>query len=381
MTKPKHIWITNKVSESKAEVLLYGYIDPYDVSASEFVKELRALEKEYTHIDVRINSGGGSVFEGFAIYNALKNSSANIETYIDGLAASMASVIALGGKKVHMSKVARYMTHQPSTGGYGTSDELRKNADLLDGLEKSVCAVYSEKTGKTAEECKTLFLNGKDNWFTATQAKEYGLIDSIYDAEEVDEPKSNADEKVVYDHYANLFAARFDKPQNLDMKQFNASQALLVAMSLPTDASQEAFEVAVNALVEKAKKVDNIQARLDQATTKIATLEKKEKTDKVASLLAKAEADKKVNAQMKATLGKQYAENPEWLEELLNSMQAYTPIVPTLQSDDEGQPTAKELATEYTKLDQAGGLPELKANNPERYKTLFKAKFGVEPNM
>ncbi|MBN8668764.1 MAG: ATP-dependent Clp protease proteolytic subunit [Chitinophagales bacterium] len=378
MNGEAQIFKINAVSKTKAEILLYGYIDPYDVSASSFVRDLRELEKNYKQIDVRINSGGGNVFDGFAIYNALKNSSSQIETFVDGVAASMASVIALAGKKVHMSKVARIMTHQPSTGGYGTSDELRKNAELLDAMEKTVCAVYAEKTGKTTEECKTIFLNGKDNWFTAEEALKNGLIDSIYDMEEqIVEPKNVTGERQVYDHYRELFAAKYDKTPITNMSKIVMSVTMLAALNLREDADNAAIEAAFQRTLDKAKQFDTIKAQLDAKTTELNSLKESANKEKVASMLQAALQEKKISVEMKGVLEKQYAGKPEELEELLGGMKAFASITSHIKTEH-GNMSNKEMSAEYEKLDKEGSLPELKSKDLERFKQLYKARFGVE---
>ncbi|MCH5690033.1 Clp protease ClpP [Niabella sp. W65] len=142
MQSQSNILIINKANSDVAEILLYGYIGEFDLSANAFVRELRALEKDYSKINIRINSAGGSVFEGIAIYNAILSSTAEINTYIDGLAASMASIIALAGKRVYISNNATYMTHLPSTYTSGNSDNI-KEAPAFWKAWKKQCYPYT----------------------------------------------------------------------------------------------------------------------------------------------------------------------------------------------------------------------------------------------
>lgn len=211
MTKSK-FWIVSRMSIHTAEIFLYGYIDTDDVNANDFIKEFRQLEKEYTNIHVRINSGGGSVFEGLAIYNAMQQSPANIETWVDGLAASMASIIALAGKKCHMSKSAMMMTHKPSGVSYGNSEQHKNNAQLLESIEQTMLSIYAAKTTKTKSECALLFMNGNDNWFNAEEAISVNLVDDIYDSPAIEMPKEKVDEKKVWGLYnQQKFAAIFNQ--------------------------------------------------------------------------------------------------------------------------------------------------------------------------
>lgn len=169
-------------------ILLYGYVgDNENVRPSDVAKELMNAEATHSKIDVRINSQGGDVLAGIAIFNALHNSKADITIYIDGVAASMGAVIALCGKPVYMSKYSRLMLHGVSGGCWGTIGEVEKHLEIMESLEDTLCAMLSKKCGKMPDEIRALFFDGKDHWLTATQALEYGLIDGTYDADPIPE--------------------------------------------------------------------------------------------------------------------------------------------------------------------------------------------------
>lgn len=207
-----YILVVNKSADRKsAEILLYGYIGGDEVVAADFVRELRELEKEYNLINIRINSGGGSIFDGFTMFNAIRNAKVDIDIYIDGMAASMATVIALAGRKCYMSKVARFMTHRASGFAYGNADDLRQCAELMEGLEDDIAGIYAARTGMSIEEAKAKYLTtGKDRWVSAKDALKEKLIDGIYDGD-VTEPVSpeNATEKEMWRAYEQVVT-----PQN-----------------------------------------------------------------------------------------------------------------------------------------------------------------------
>ncbi|MBK8847294.1 MAG: Clp protease ClpP [Bacteroidetes bacterium] len=166
-----------------AEILLYGYIgnDTNDFS-KKFIAEFKKVEGSNSNINVRINSGGGDVFEGIAIYNTLKNSCATIHVYVDGMAASMASIIALGGSKIFINKYAQLMIHKVSGSSHGDADKLRETASLMDEMQHSLISIYAERTGLQAAEIESAWMQrGKDNWFNAEQALKYKLVDEIFD--------------------------------------------------------------------------------------------------------------------------------------------------------------------------------------------------------
>lgn len=376
MQSQKKYWICNKIDASTAEVLLYGYIDPYDVSAGDFVKELRSLEKEYSTINVRINSGGGSVFEGFAIYNAIKQSKATVNTFIDGLAASMASIVALAGKKVCMSKVARLMTHQPSSGSYGNSEELRKNADLLDGLEKTMCAIYAGKTGKNMDDCKEKFLNGKDNWFSAEDALTEGLVDELYDAEGVEMPNETASIKNVWDGYQHQFAAKFNKTQTENMDIINISAASKAALGITGELKElSALDAAITNLKAKADLADQHKADKEKAENDLRDFKALAETNEATAILDAAVTEKKITVAQKAVFAEQFKGNLAGLKAVMATMKPYESKVPAEEQTDE---LTKLTAKSYSELDKAGQLPRLKELNLDSFKAKYKEHFNSD---
>lgn len=188
----KQITILTNATAGYAEIFLYGSIgeDYTDdcVTAAEFVQELKQLEKQYSTIKVRINSGGGSVFDGLAMFNALRNSPAKTEAHIDGLAASMAMPVALGCKKVYMSKYSQGMSHRVSGGSYGNADDLKQMIVVMEELENSIADIIAKRTGLTTKQAKDKYLTSVDRWITAQQALQEKLIDGIYDGEKLNTP-------------------------------------------------------------------------------------------------------------------------------------------------------------------------------------------------
>lgn len=131
-------------------------------------------------VDVEINSPGGSVFEGNRIYNALRGMSARgvkVITTVNGLAASMGSVILMAGDERKMTKGSRVMIHEASTIAWGDARSLRKNADLLEGISAEIAGVYAERTGGDPKAIRNLML--AETWMTAEEAKSNGFIHAI----------------------------------------------------------------------------------------------------------------------------------------------------------------------------------------------------------
>lgn len=143
-----------------------------DMCPADVKSFLEGLEN-VSNINIHINSGGGSVFGGLAIYNQLKRYNATITTYIDGLAASIASVIAMAGDKIVMPENALLMIHKPLTWCYGNADELQKQIDLLNTCQKSILSIYMKKVrnGVTEEEINSLI--NAETWMTGAEVSNY----------------------------------------------------------------------------------------------------------------------------------------------------------------------------------------------------------------
>lgn len=165
-------------------ILLFGYIgEGGDIRSADIVRELLEAEKLYTTIEIRINSPGGEVHTGIAIFNALRSSKADIRIFVDGIAASMGAVVALCGRHIEASKYAKFMFHGASGGCWGNRREIEQYLEELDETDNTLCRMLSEKCGKTPEEIRAAYFDGHDHWFTAEEALALGFIDGIYDAD------------------------------------------------------------------------------------------------------------------------------------------------------------------------------------------------------
>jgi len=167
-----------------AEVFIYGDIgESYwteTVTAADFVKEIAALDVD--QLTVRINSIGGSVPDGLAIYNAIKRHKAAVTTAIDGMALSIASLIAMAGDTVEMADNAMLMIHAPWTIAMGNSVAMRDQADVLDKWAEAMSTSYAAKTGKPAADMLALLTDGIDHYYTAAEAEAAGFVDAVVEA-------------------------------------------------------------------------------------------------------------------------------------------------------------------------------------------------------
>lgn len=181
-------------SESLGEWQKYYPEDKAPKDVQDFLDQLDGVSK----INVHINSGGGSVFGGIAIYNILKRYNAEITVYVEGIAASIASVIAMAGDRIIIPANAQMMIHKPSSITWGNADDMRKEADILDGCQKVILNTYMQHTkeGITPEEIDALI--NAETWKNGVEWQEY------FDIEVSEKSQAVAYESEYFDKYNNL---------------------------------------------------------------------------------------------------------------------------------------------------------------------------------
>ena len=159
-----------------AEIVIYDEIGAFGIPAKAFLDELKALGP-VAELTLRINSPGGSVFDGVAIYNALKRHQAKVTVWIDGIAASIASMVAMAGDEVVMPENAMLVLHDPSGLVMGTAADMRATADALDKMAAAMVAAYRDKSG--ADDAEIEALMAAETWLSAEEAVELGLADRV----------------------------------------------------------------------------------------------------------------------------------------------------------------------------------------------------------
>lgn len=169
-------WYTIRAQSTGAEVVIYDEIGAYGVSAKGFLAELGALP-DATPLALRLNSPGGSVFDAVAIYNAIKRHSGTVTVWIDGIAASAASYIAMAGDEIVMPENAFLMIHDPAGVVMGTAIDMRAMAEALDKIKGSLLQGYAAKSGRSHEEIAPLM--AAETWLDAKDALDLGFADRI----------------------------------------------------------------------------------------------------------------------------------------------------------------------------------------------------------
>ncbi|MGP3917674.1 head maturation protease, ClpP-related [Nonomuraea sp. 10N515B] len=186
-----HRWYEfRNVTEDEAELLIFDEVGGwFGIYADEFVEQLNAVTA--SRLTVRMNSPGGSVFQGIAIGNALRAHRATVTVRVEALAASIASVIALSGDRLIMAPNSMLMIHDASTGTWGNAAELRKTAETLDKISDNIADAYAAKAGGTRAEWRERML--AETWYNAAEAVEAGLADELMVPPKPGEPEGPDD--------------------------------------------------------------------------------------------------------------------------------------------------------------------------------------------
>ena len=329
-------------------ILLYGDIGEYGdgVRSGDIARELLEAEALTGKVDVRINSNGGEVYSGIAIFNALKNSKADITIYVDGIAASMASVIALCGKPVQMSRYARLMLHSVQGGCYGNKDEMKNCIREIEALEDTLCEMYATRMGKAKDEIRAMYFDGRDHWRRADEALALGLIDGIYDADPV--PEDSTPEQVF-----QIFNNRLQQPQNENDMNLDELKKRPRFTNCATD---DDFLREIGLLETEAGKVPSLNAEVDRLKGELKVFQDKAEADDAAArkqLLDAAEKDGRIDAATRPIYENLLAKDRENSEKALEKLSPKRRVMTDVRTepDNEG-PWNKRMREIQEKLNR-----------------------------
>lgn len=215
MSTPRKWYRIENAEKDEAEVFIYGDIGASwfgeGVEAKQFAEDLAGIDAKTLH--VRINSGGGSVFEGVAIAAAIERHPAHTIAHIDGLAASAASRIAIAADEVRMAKDAFFMIHNARGMAFGEAKDMRDTADLLEKINGSIRDTYVRKTGADADEVEAWM--DAETWFTADEARDAGFVDAV-------EEKKGAHaqfDPAAFNRVPAALMARMKEPRKIETKR------------------------------------------------------------------------------------------------------------------------------------------------------------------
>lgn len=360
--------------ENACKILIYGYISEYekDANAKDFVTELSYAETMYSNINIHINSGGGSIHEGLAIFNNLRASNAKISIYIDGVAASMGAVIAMCGKPLFMNRYSRLMIHGVQGGTYGTPEEMEANAKQARSLQEDLISIIASKTGLSVAQVTAKWFDGKDHWFTAQEAMDAKLIDGVFDGVKPEGlPNGKLNASTLFHVYNGLLNS------NADMNK------LFKKLGFTGQATEEEMITKVDSLEAQAQTEKAKADRLEQENTDLkAKLREKEDAEKAAhaaqvtSVLNEAVRNGKIQASQKAHFEAVLKNDFNTGKAIIDSLPASRRAVNDIADEDDSY---KNFTFSDYQKKAPKALADMKVNNPERFKALYKKEFGTEP--
>ena len=366
--------VTN-LNGSTAEVYLYGEIGRWmDVDCDVVVRDLERMQKEkgVRSVIFYVNSGGGDVMQGLALYNYLNRSGLEVTWVVDGIAASMMAMLMSNPKHtVKAAKYAKLMYHRVTGYVYGNSDEIRNAADMVDTFEADLVAMMAERTGLKAEDVRGTYFDGNDHWMPVAEARRLNLVDEILDGADVvpdmpDAFNSAHDAQMYYETLINKFKNNIIMP--LDIKK------LAQTLGLKEDAGEEAVNASISALRSKQETDAKTIADLQAENKRLADEAARRKDADTEKMVQDAIDAKKIGADQKDVFLNLARKDFESTKAVLDGMKGVEPVAPQLKTE-----AGKEDTRTWDELHKTGELEKIKSNNPERFNALYEAKFGHSP--
>jgi ATP-dependent Clp endopeptidase proteolytic subunit ClpP len=256
--------IKAEASSKSADVYIFDEIGTFGLTAQSFIEEIKSYKD--TPMSLHINCVGGDVFEGMAIYNVLKKRTARTTVYIEGIAASMGSVIALAGDEVVMAENSLFMIHNAWGGAMGEATEIRKTAALLDKISGEIADIYTKKTNLPYNRVQEMM--DEETWLSADEAFNLGFIDSISDAIKV--------------------AAKYDvsKFKNITDKEIQNKLSVNLKSKKMTEELKNWFNAKVEEIITKVK-ASNESETEDVKEVEVMMADEKEVSEKLTGFEAK----------------------------------------------------------------------------------------------
>tara|TARA_R100000654_G_scaffold6055_2_gene16178 strand:- start:5434 stop:6468 length:1035 start_codon:yes stop_codon:yes gene_type:complete len=242
--KEKWYNIKNKAGKT-ADVYIFDEIGTYGVTAQEFINDIKDLKD--LPLNLRINSLGGDVFDGMAMYNVIKRREAKTTVYIEGIAASIATIIALGADEVVMAENSLFMIHNAWGGTMGEAKDMRKTAETLDKISGELTDIYRKKTGLSYDVLSEMM--DEETWLNAEEAFELGFVDTISDSIKV--------------------AAKYDvsKFKNITQEQIQNKLSININNKKMTNELKEWFNNKVEEIVAAVKSDVKVSKDIVEETT------------------------------------------------------------------------------------------------------------------
>ena len=370
--------LINKVDSTTAEIYMYGVIGSgLDIDANVVVAEIENLRKKgCRNFRFYVNSEGGEVIQGSALFNYLDRTDIDVEWVVDGVAASMMAMLISNPKhRVKAAKYASFMYHRVQGSCYGNSDEVRNLAAMIDTFEKSLVDMMASRMKVDAESVKKeFFTDGLDHWMNAEEAMRRGLVDEIITGKNITpSPKELVSSKDVFNFYNKQLINYKQNQKSMITNKAEIGKLLNIAEAEVNDDSvMTAVKNVLKSNSELQNQLKTVKAENASLKNQIGELN----NAKVKSLIDKAIADKKFGEDERDSYTRLANTDFELAEKMIGKMKGVERIVDRLDSEHESEEEKDWTFDDYHKK---GKLENLKKTNKEKYNKLYKQRFGRNP--
>lgn len=359
--------------KNKAILTVYGYVGGYYLDYRAVTSAVAEITNEgYTRLDVHLHTYGGYVFDGNLILNALESFKGEIDMYIDGVAASMGSILIMAGTRIHIAENGFVMIHAPRGGAEGTASDLIKYAKLLRSMEKNFIAKLIARTGKPEDEVAK-WMDG-DNWFDADEAIAAGLVDDKFspktDTSVIEKSEAVAlGAKGTFERFAALTISKPNLKTDMDKKTLIARYGLTTVNEQSSD--EEVMAAIDKKLADERTKATNAEAA--QKASEKAAIKAAVDAAVKAGKISNEKTDEYVARGEKIGLGE--------LNAILADMHVYNPISKSVQGKGtKGEPTDRtEWDWDKYQKEDPEALTKLRKDDNKAFAALYKAKYGCDP--
>lgn len=372
--------VNENKKQKKATITLTGYVSSYNsdntFNSAKFIERFNELKANNTHIHIDIvNLYGGSITEGIPVYNAIKETAeagnVTITGKIEGLAASMGSIIAMAipVDDLEMGNMSRIMNHKARGGAYGTADEVRNSADMIQGYEDDMVAILAERTGLSDDDIRAKWMDGIDHFIKAPEAKKLKLVGKVSESKlKKSLPKNFKTPEDAFNFY-NTHLVHNSLNTDMELEQqlrqalnLGANDDVVAAVKqLNTDNATNAdYKTKYDALLQANQDKEKAEAKaLVDAAIEAKKIDESDRETYMQLFEASHENAKKVVAKLKQGNAPSPATNKK-----LNDM------VDGLQNQGGKAPEAKTY--DWYEQNDPDALLAMKENEPEKFKTLFE---------
>jgi ATP-dependent protease ClpP protease subunit len=377
------------ITDGVATVLIYDEIgqsfDPVSnsysgISGKQMASEIQMLNEfpEIKQINVRINSSGGSVIDGYSIFSAIKNSSKPVHTFIDGLGASISGIIFQAGDKRHIVDYGRLMIHDPMIGS-PTSYLNDKQKRMLDSFRNSLMTILKNNSKMSLEKLDEIM--SKESWIDPNDAVKMGFADAIVKTDRVIDSIMEPDEIMAICNQLYYKQKQKSKPMEkitnhlgIDLDS-NETQIIEVVKTIQND-----LDSAKNEIETKSNEIDTLTKNVDEQNVEIETLktENENHVERLATMTVENAISKGIfDAENKTEMIEKCKNDIDGFKSIVDAMKTIpVKVTDKIENSSKDIPNLREL--EKTNPSEVARLLN---DEPETYKMMYSKQYGVEPEI